>query len=86
MKLTEPAHRTIEVKRGHATDEVTLNHDCPASGAQEARFTSQTIAVSGSDVAIVNLGAVAEVMVTGPACGLVAVDDLRGRGASDHGR
>jgi hypothetical protein len=86
MILAESEHRTIAIKGGHATDEVVLDHDCPARGAQADHVVSQVIAMSGSDAAIVNLGGEFVVEVTCPLCSLVQIVHLKGTAASDLGR
>ena len=86
MDGSQPAHYTIEIRRGHAADEVTIDHHCRRPGASDVLATSEPIAISGSDAAVVNLGGEFVVTVTCPTCGLAQVVHLRGSGASDLGR
>jgi hypothetical protein len=76
-------HQTLEIRRGHAGDEVTVEHLCGSAGQL---VQSLPIALSGPDAAIVNLGGEFVVTVTCAVCGTSQVVHLRGSGSSDLGR
>jgi hypothetical protein len=83
MTELAPLHQTLEIRRGHAADQVTVEHECaPAAGV----VSSGPIEITGPDAAVVNLGGEVVVTVRCAVCGIVQYVHLRGTGPSDFGQ